>query len=313
MIYPTNPVPAFTYTGKMEAKSIAGKVAKLIPDYSTMLSKDNVDSWLTTEPTKPKVMLFSSKKTPPTILKALSSETVFKRTVKFGFASESDTEIVARFKVKKFPTVLMQSGSKAENKEIYSGEMTFTGLKDWVNKYSESGSGTSVGVGTQAAEESIEESKPWLVQEVPELTKKSSGDICFKGEGLCVIYLSDGEASTATIDMLSGLSKKYTSQLSDRGAKMKWMWMNLAAESEFKALFAPEQMPSAVVFNPHKRLRFAKLEHGEDGDVKADQNGLSNLMDKVLGGDARFKVVPGQKLPAWSERQEPKGGKKSEL
>merc|ERR1719394_1971743 len=32
-----------------------------------------------TDPTKPKVLLFSNKKTPPTIWKALSSETVFKR------------------------------------------------------------------------------------------------------------------------------------------------------------------------------------------------------------------------------------------
>lgn len=40
-------------------------------------------------------------------------------------------------------------------------------------------------------EESVEEAKPWLVQEIPELTAKSHNDICFKGEGLCVIYLKD--------------------------------------------------------------------------------------------------------------------------
>merc|ERR1712107_86366 len=88
-------------------------------------------------------------------------------------------------------------------------------------------------------EESMEEAKPWLVQEVPELTLKSHNDVCFKGEGLCVIYLKDGEASQADIDMLTGLSKKFTSQLSDRGAKMKWMWMNLAVETNSKDLFQP--------------------------------------------------------------------------
>merc|ERR1719253_2154577 len=126
--------------------------------------------------------------------------------------------------------------------------MNFGALKDWVNLHSESGMGDKV-QGGDKEEVSIEEAKPWLVQEVPELTKKSQGDICFKGEGLCVIYLKDGDISNAETDMLTGLSKKFTSQLSDRGAKMKWMWMNVAVEKAYKELFKAAQLPSAVVFN----------------------------------------------------------------
>mmetsp|Transcript_135059 Transcript_135059/g.349973 ORF Transcript_135059/g.349973 Transcript_135059/m.349973 type:complete len:421 (+) Transcript_135059:102-1364(+) len=303
MIYPTNPMPAFKYEGKMESKGVLAKVARFIPDFTTKVTKENVDGFITTDPTKPKVLLFSNKKTPPTIWKALSSETVFKRTVKFGFVSEDDTDIVQKFKVKKFPTVLMQRGSKAEIKETYSGDMKFTPLKDWVNLHSESGMGDKVaGAGGGKEEESIEDAKPWLVQEVPELTAKSQGDVCFKGEGLCVIYLKEGDITQAETDMLSGLSKKFTSQLSDRGAKMKWMWMNLAIETEYKTLFEPAMLPSAVVFNPHKRLRFTKLDHGEDNEVEGDEQSLTNLLDKVLGGDARFKMVAGQKLPGWAKR-----------
>jgi hypothetical protein len=300
----------------METKAISAKLARFIPDFTVRITKENVDSFITTDPTKPKVILFSNKKTVPTMWKALSSETVFKRTVKFGFATEEDAEIVAKFKVKKYPTIIMQRGSKAEIKESYSGEMKFLAIKDWVNLHSESGMGDKVGgAGGSAQEEtSIEEAKPWLVQEVPELTAKSHQDVCFKGEGLCVIYLKDGEISAEETNMLTGLSKKFTSQLSDRGAKMKWMWMNLAIETEYKTLFDPSETPSAVVFNPHKRLRFCKLDHGEDSEIKGDTAGISNLLDKVLGGDARFKIVPGQKLPPWAKREEPaKGGKKSEL
>lgn len=311
MVYPTNPVPSFKYEGKMEAKALSAKIARFIVDLSTKLTKENVDAFITTDPSKPKVILFSNKKTPPTIWKALSSETVFKRTVKFGFVTEEDTELVQRFKAKKFPTIMMQRGAKAEVKETYAGEMKFLPLKDWVGVFSESGMGDKVGAGAGKAEESIEEAKPWLVQEVPELTAKSQADICFKGEGLCVIYLKDGEVSQAETDMLSGLSRKFTSQLSDRGAKMKWMWMNLKEETEFKTLFEPSELPSAVVFNPHKRLRFTKLDHGEDNEVRGDEKGIAGLLDKVLGGDARFKMVPGQKLPAWAKRDA--AGKKAEL
>merc|ERR1719394_1612140 len=73
MVYPTNPMPAFKYEGKLEAKSVAAKVARFIPDFSVKLTKDDVDSFMTTDPSKPKLLLFSNKKMPPTIWKALSS------------------------------------------------------------------------------------------------------------------------------------------------------------------------------------------------------------------------------------------------
>jgi hypothetical protein len=314
MVYPVNPMPAFLYEGKAEAKAVSAKVTKFMPDFSSKLTAEDVDKYLTTDPTKPKVILFTSAKKAPTIWKALSSETVFRRTVKFAFISEEDKDLCAKFKIKKFPTVIMQRGAKAEIKEQYKGEMNFLALKDWVNLHSESGMGDKVaGAGGGKEEESIEDAKPWLVQEVPELTSKSHNDVCFKGEGLCVIYLKEGELSAAETDMLTKMAKSFTSQLSDRGAKMKWMWINLAIETKYKELFEPSQTPSVVVFNPHKRLRFAKLDHGEDGEVKGDEQGISKLMESVLGGDARFKMVPGQKLPSWATRADGKKEAKKEL
>jgi len=316
MVYPVNPFPAFLYEGKMEAKAISGKISKLIPDFSTVVTKENADSFLSSDASKPKVLVFSNAKKPPTILKALSSDTVFRRAAKFGFVNSEDSDVVSKFKVKKFPTVIMQRRIGNEmKKEEYKGNINFLELQAWVNPYVESGMGDKVQGGKGGSDEgsSIEDDQPWLVQEVPELTAKSANSICFKGDGLCVIYLKDGATDQKDIDMLTGLSKKFTSQLSDRGAKMKWMWINLSIETEFKALFKPAQLPSAVVFNPHKRLRFTSLDHGEDGDIKGDANGIAALVDKVLGGDARFTPVPGQKLPAWAVREKKEKPAKKEL
>jgi len=315
LLYPVNPFPAYFFEGKMEAKAVSGKVSKMIQDQSTRITKENVDQWLSSDSNKPKLIVFSSKKNPPLILKALSSDTVFRRTAKFGFATEADAEVCAKFKIKKFPSVIMQRKVGNEfKKEEYKGEINFIALQAWVNPYVESGVGDKVGAGNQAENSNIEDDQPWLTQEIPELTQKSANSICFKGEGLCVIYLKGGAADQTEIDMLTELSKKFTSQLSDRGAKMKFMWLNLELETAFKDLFKPAQLPSAVVFNPHKRLRFAALDHGEEGEVKGDKAGINNLMDKVLGGDARFKPVPGQKLPAWTSRDAKKAEKgKKEL
>jgi len=314
MMYPINPFPAFMYTGKMESKAIGGKLSKLIQDQSTKITKDNVDSWLSSDASKPKILLFSNKKSPPTILKALSSDTVFSRAAKFGFVTEDEADVCQKFKVTKFPSLVMQRKSGNENKkETYSGELNFLAIQAWMNPYMESGMGDKVGSGgKQASEMNIEDDQPWLEQDVPELTAKSGPAICFKGEGLCVIYLKDGAITPAETTMLTGVSSKFTSQLAGRGAKFKFMWMNLAIETGFKDLFEAAQMPSAVVFNPHKRLRFTKLDHGEDNDIKGDESSLSSLMDKVLGGDARFTPVKGQKLPAWAVREAkaPKDAKK---
>merc|ERR1719183_1186333 len=124
----------------------------MIPDQSTKVTKDNVDAWLTSDASKPKVLIFSNKKTPPTILKALSSDTVFRRAAKFGFVTEDESAVCDKFKVKKFPSVVMQRRVGTEmKKETYSGEMNFLALQAWVNPYVESGVGDKVGTGAAQA------------------------------------------------------------------------------------------------------------------------------------------------------------------
>ena len=44
--------------------------------------------------------------------------------------------------------------------------------------------------------------------------------------------------------------------------------------------------------NPGKRKRFLK----HDGDIS--EKAIEQTLDKILGGDARFKTIKGNKLPA---------------
>lgn len=140
--------------------------------------------------------------------------------------------------------------------------------------------------------------KPWLEQDIPELSGPSHNDVCFKAEGLCVIYLKKGAITDDESNMLSRLKQSFTSNLAGRGTVFKWMWMDLATETEFTKLFQASPLPNAVVFNPHKRLRFTKLPE----DTAASKVSISNLIETVLGGDARFKMVKGQKLPSFTLR-----------
>lgn len=64
----------------------------------------------------------------------------------------------------------------------------------------------------------------------------------------------------------------------------------MADETAFGGVFGQEAN-KIIVLNPGKRKRY--LVH--EGDNTAGE--IEKTLDKILGGDARFKVVKGNKLP----------------
>lgn len=142
--------------------------------------------------------------------------------------------------------------------------------------------------------------------EVEEM-KSSRGDrLCFKAEGICAIYLANGPASQEEVSMLTKLKKKNTSKLqhgsSARGTTFNWSWLDATKEEAFKALLNgdPAELPGMVIYNPHKRPRYMALEEG----TAANEETIQNLLDKLLGGYARFKPAKGQKLPTFAGKEE---------
>lgn len=289
---------------------LAKKVRNMVPDSVTMLTKENIDEWMSSDVSKPKFILFSDKDKPAFMYKAMSADIVMKRTLKFGYTKDDALkEKFAKAIGKKGqgkPTLVSFKGEGGKQQEKYTGKMEFHLMKAWINNFVESGMGDKVqGAGGVQDDTPLEESKPWLVQDIPELTQASHKDVCFKGEGLCVMYLREGKIDGSDETMLKNLQSTHTSQLSGRGTVFKWMWMDMDVESEFKELFDPPALPNIVVFNPHKRLRFTK----PDSEDAVTESGINGLIEKILAGDARFKVVPGQKLPKWADRKAAAEGK----
>lgn len=313
MIYPPQSFqPGFLVSAKLveNRDKLANKVRKMVPDNVDMLTKDNIDEWMSKDVSKPKFILFSDKDKPAFMYKAMSADIVMRRTLKFGYTN--DDALKEKFskaigkKGQGKPTLVSFKGEGGKQQEKYTGKMEFHLMKAWVNNFVESGMGDKVqGAGGVQDDTPLEEAKPWLVQDIPELTQASHKDVCFKGEGLCVMYLREGKIDGSDESMLKTLQSAHTSQLSGRGTVFKWMWMDMDVESEFKDLFDPPALPSVVVFNPHKRLRFTK----PDSEDAVTESGINGLIEKILAGDARFKVVPGQKLPKWADRKVAAEGK----
>ena len=89
---------------------------------------------------------------------------------------------------------------------------------------------------------------------------------------------------------MDSVAQRFTSKIS-RGIDFLFSWLSVADEPEFGAVFNQEDYPKLVILNPGKRKRYLVL----DGDINADN--IENTFNKILGGDARFKNIKGNKLP----------------
>ncbi|KAJ1607322.1 PDI-like thioredoxin domain-containing protein [Cryptosporidium canis] len=328
MIYPVLPIPAFEFSGERSVKELKNQLLRYVP-------KDNVsiigtptnnskaiklEDFLTKHISVPKVLIFSEKEVPPTIIHSLANE--FKKKLIFGFVpnckkSDVSIGIAKKFQVTKFPNIMVYKTS-SKPPEFYKGEIKFLPLFEFLNVYAET---FVMGGGFSDNESQDSDSKPWLLQKIPELTKLSYNDVCGKHKNLCVIYLKNGEISLEEQSMLEELQDLFTPHISDRGTNFKWMWMDVSIESEFMKLFNEKGdnivLPSAVVLGTNKRLKFTVLPRNIEGNLQsANKDTVKDLLDKVIGGDARFTNIKGQKLPEFANRAQNKAsmsGKRDEL
>ncbi|KAL7068357.1 hypothetical protein ACR3K2_12120 [Cryptosporidium serpentis] len=316
IIYPVLPIPSFKYTGDKDEKSFKSQVLRFVPkDKITTLSSVNdkeaklvkIEEFLTRHISVPKVLIFSEKSTPPVIIHALANE--FDKKLLFGFipncsTNEDSINISKKYKISKFPHIMVYK-NESKKPEVYKGKIEFTSLFEYLNVYAETfvmGGGFSDHDGSQNVL-----ARPWLEQSIPELTGLSYGDICSKHKTFCVIYLKNGELTSDEQTMLEELKELFTPHISGRGTNFRWMWMDISIESEFYKLFKGDndqiKLPSAVILGTNKRLKFTLLPKDLEGELQtADKNTIKDLLDKVMGGDARFINIPGQKLPTFAKR-----------
>jgi hypothetical protein len=286
IVYPRNPMPA-QHVKDFTVDKLSKQLISMLPKehVKPLNSTSTVEVFLKKDTHMPKVILFNPKLTPE--FKALSNE--FRNEMNFGHVK--DKTVAEKYKVKEFPGLVMQE-SPTKPLNPFKGKHVYTEYYSWTNLRRETfvkGGGFS---DNKPPTETPAVSKPWLEEEVPQIYRESANDVCFKQENLCLIYLkSEGSIGDQEISMLKDIKEKYGNELPN----LKLGWMDLSVEESFGELFQVGKLPSAVVFNPHKRLRFAKLGDSQ----KPDKKGLTDLLDRILGGDGRYKPV--KQLPAFSK------------
>lgn len=241
----------------------------------------------------PKILLFTDKeKGFPLVLKALSEH--FEKTLDFGLVRSSETALAKKYKVKKYPSLLILKGKDTKPIFYDSEDYSYAEVFKFINVYSE----TFVFPGEQEVKDT-KAAKPWLQEKVPEIHGKSANDVCLKKDGaLCVIYAvkSAAEKEQAMLDMLYEVGGSFQKQI-HRGINFHFMWLDCGAENELCSTLEIDTFPQVMIMNPGKRKRTLKHE----GELNAES--ISATLDRIIGGDARFKMVPGNKLPEWAVRE----------
>ena len=208
-----------------------------------------------------------------------------------------DEALVKKYKVTSFPSLFILKNEEKQPIKYTEGTFTYSEIFEFINTYSET---FVFGQQTESTESAA--TKPWLSQPVPFLSKDSANELCLKKDGvLCVIYLvkSAAESDKELLDSFQNLKEAFTSKI-ERGITFNFLRLDVTAESEFAATFGLDDsaVPGLVVLNPGKKKRFLVHEY------ELNEDGITKTLDKILGGDARFKMVKGNKLPELTQPHE---------
>ena len=177
------------YSGEMDATSIMNAAAKKMQSFVSVVTDDNYDSFVERERTsKYKIILFNAKKSTPTVIKALSKKYLERLT--FGEIKEGEEDLVKRFGIETFPTILALTDPENYSGEKYEGEMNIDQLTKFMGNYAYS-----------------TPKKPEITDFI-ELTNKKmnnkSNSLCGpKSSNICVILFTDGAnalANSAQLD-----------------------------------------------------------------------------------------------------------------
>ncbi|KAK1444602.1 hypothetical protein BgAZ_105080 [Babesia gibsoni] len=290
-VYPKLPIPAYNYGGNMVKDAIKRELVKHVASVVHVIKPGKMPEFLGSFETMPKAVLFSDKPAPNYMFKALS--TAMDKKLLLGFVNVTENaDLKSQYKVNKVPhLIVIKPDSKVDR---FSGTFDYQSMFEWLNVYSET---FLLGSGYASPDGKGNKNKAWKFDQLPQLTLESHMDICFnKSHGFCVIYLSKGDIAAKERQMLLDLSAQYKGQFVG-----KWMWMNVEVERDFaNELQIPGKLPSVVIFNPKKRLRYF-LFGGTDAVTKKD---IESMLEKVLGGDARFTLVKGDKIPPFASMDE---------
>jgi hypothetical protein len=118
----------------MEWKNIANFATSKMQNFVSIVTSETYDSFIKNQPNRYKVLLFTERKSTAPIFKALSKQ--FKEKLVFGEVRKSETDLIKKFKVTQFPTILVITDPYEHQGEVFQKEVKIDLITKFLQQYS---------------------------------------------------------------------------------------------------------------------------------------------------------------------------------
>lgn len=121
------------YTGEFNWKKISTFASKKMQSFISIVHNDNYESFINRDPQSYKVLVFSDKKSPSALVKTLSK--IYNGKLLFGYVRKDEPELLEKFQVTQFPTILVVTDPSTNAVEKFTGEIGLENLKSFFREY----------------------------------------------------------------------------------------------------------------------------------------------------------------------------------
>jgi thioredoxin-like negative regulator of GroEL len=243
------------YKGKKTVDDIFAFAAKNMQNFVKRVDSKNAEKILNFRSPHHKIILFTSKNETPALFKVLSK--AFRENLIFLEIQDTQKELISKFRITRFPTILALTDSDNYIGDIYRGHFKRKDIEGFFNKYSNL--------------------KIEKIRELTEQLFKQNNCNHNDAKNICVLYLN--KSST-----LNSKSKKFLEELSQKyiNDPFRFFYVNLTKYKHFISSFEDLGFCEFVVIKG-KRKQYKTY----CGEVE----GLSNFLDDIAGGVGNFKLL----------------------
>ncbi|KAJ9055099.1 hypothetical protein DSO57_1007590 [Entomophthora muscae] len=291
------------YNGERSKKAIKDFIINAIPDTSKKVVASgketkysiSIDKFLENESSEasPKVLLFSEKPAAQPIYKSLALE--FHERASFGLILKKEAELVKRFEVEKFPSLLVipsvqDNQNESSSPVKYEGEFSFEKLKNFLESYA-TPKKTKATQPKNEAETKPEEKEEPFDPEVAKLAEQEEFEKeCLNKAGICILNLiPSGQESV--VESLKAIKKK----IHDTKNTFKMITtvpdINFYYTSVLPTTFLTKQFemgdvttPVTLILQPRRKL-YAFKELANDDTL---QDSLYEFLESGVKGKIKF-------------------------
>ena len=248
------------YTGDKVVPKMAGFAINHMQNFVSIVTPGNLDEFLG-ESDKVKMLVFSDKKEPSPLMRALSKE--FRTSIDIGHVKDEQNKISSRFGVRQLPHILVVK-SKGSETVHYEGAINVNGLSDFIREHRQlDGKGKK------------KQKALHHVASEQDLSKFGCGPA---SKSLCIFIPVENQSTKEQVEQAMSM---VIEQLGDDPTVIQTID---SAIINYTGLEISRDARIIVIKPSRRRI------HVHEND-RFDHNDLLNILDKAIGGSLQFSAM----------------------